>query len=168
MNKYVILLLTTCISMSCNSQESKRKEEVENKVEVTNEAPKGSWNVHREFDPAGNLIRYDSIYSWSSGADLNQLTTLDRDSIIKSMQSKFYRNFSHFDFGDGRFESFFDEDSLFSKRFFNEDFFDSDFGKDFMDINKIHERMENMQKQFMDRYQPLIDPKKEKIQENQK
>ena len=34
--------------------------------EPSQETPKGAWKVHKEFDENGNLIRYDSVYSWSS------------------------------------------------------------------------------------------------------
>ena len=91
-----ILLLATLITAGCNSQENKNKEETDNKQEVSADAPKGSWKVNREFDEEGNLIRYDSIYSWSSGDDLDRLSSLDRDSTLQAMQSKFYRNFSSF------------------------------------------------------------------------
>ncbi len=162
-----ILLLAAFLTTGCNSQQNKSKEESDKKEEVATETPKGSWKVNREFDEAGNLIRYDSIYSWSSGDDLEELATFDRDSTLKSMQSRFYRNFSQFDFDEEGFGDLFAEDSLFTKRFFNDDFFENDFGKDFLDIDKMHERMEAMQKRFLDRYKPLIEPEKEEDSLNQ-
>jgi len=167
MKKYMILLLVAYVITACNGQEADNKTEkkIENE-EVAVEAPKGSWKVNKEFDEAGNLIRFDSVYSWSSGNNLNELADLDRDSTLKSMQSKFYRNFSQFDFDKEGFGDLFAEDSLFTKRFFNNDFFENDFGKDFMDIDKMHERMEHMQKQFLDRYQPLIRPEIEEDSAN--
>lgn len=163
MKKYIILLLAAFLSTSCNSQETINKDErnKDNKA-ATTETPKGSWKVNKEFDEAGNIIRYDSIYSWSSGDNLNELATFDRDSTLKSMQSRFYRNFSQFDFDKEGFGDLFAEDSLFTKQFFNNDFFENDFGKDFMDIDKMHERMESMQKRFLQRYQPMVVPEIEK------
>lgn len=161
MKKFLVLLVAALLTISCNSQENKNKEESDKKDEVVIDSPKGSWKVNKEFDEEGNLIRYDSIYSWSSGDDLDELAILDRDSTLKSMQSRFFRNFSQFDFDREGFGDLFAEDSLFTKRFFNDDFFDSEFGRDFMDIDKMHERMEAMQKRFLDRYQPFIAPEKE-------
>jgi hypothetical protein len=77
------------------------------------------------------------------------------------MQSKFYTHFSQFDFEKEGFPGFFDEDSLFTKRFFTDGFFESEFGKDFMDIDHMHKRMEAMQKQFLERYKPLVQEKGE-------
>lgn len=158
---YGILLMTAILTTGCNSQENKNNEEFEKVDEGITEAPKGNWKVNREFDEVGNLIRYDSIYSWSSGDDLDKLATFDRDSTLKSMQSRFYKNFSQFDFDKEGFGDLFAEDSLFTQQFFNDDFFGNEFGKDFMDIDKMHERMEAMQKRFLDKYQPLIESEKD-------
>lgn len=155
-----ILLMATLLSSGCNSQENKSKKEA-NPKEVETETPKGSWKVNREFDKDGNLVRYDSIYSWSSSRTMNELATLDRDSILKSMKSKFYNNFSQFDFEKEGFGDMFEEDSLFTKHLFNDEFFENQFGQDFMDLNQMHERMQAMQKQFLEQYQPMIEPKKE-------
>ena len=166
--KYAILLLAALLSLACKGQETEKRGGMEGgKEKVDSETPKGSWEVTKEFDDEGNLIRYDSIYTWSSGEDLDELATLNRDSTLKSMQSRFYRNFSQFDFDKEGFGDLFAEDSLFTKRFFNDDFFESDFGKDFMDINKMHERMEALQKKFLDRYQPLLVPEMDKDSLNQ-
>lgn len=150
------MLLATLFSIGCNSQ--KKNDANKKKEEDLFKSPQGSWKVNKEFDEAGNLIRYDSIYSWSSDEDLDELATLDRDSTLKSMQSRFYRNFSHFDFDKEGFEDFYAEDSLFMKRFFDNDFFYSEFGRDFMDIDEMHQRMNAMQKRFLERYRPLLEP----------
>ena len=157
MKKYSILVLSALVTMSCNSQEKNDADNTQiekNKAQIT-EAPKGSWKVNREFDEDGNLIRYDSIYSWSSETDIDALATIDRDSILKSMQSRFYRGFS--DFNKEGFSDLFANDSLFTKHFFTDDFFDSDFGQDFMDIDRVRERMEAMQRKFLKRYQSELE-----------
>ena len=161
MRKYGLLVLSALLTLSCNSQEKKNedKDELKGKEEKIAETPKGSWKVNREFDEDGNLIRYDSIYSWSSNTDLNDLASMDKDSVLKSMQSRFYRSFS--DFNSEGFPDIFGRDSLFTRRFFTDDFFESEFGQDFMDIDRVRERMENMQRKFLERYQSEFDEFKE-------
>lgn len=165
MKKIAFLFLAAILTTSCNSQEKKDDlEQIDDQKIVANE-PKGKWKVDKEFDEDGNLIRYDSIYSWSSSNDFEGLNLQDRDSLIQSFQSKFFQRFSDSDrFG---FDRFFDQDSLFGQRFFNEDFFGSDFGKDFMDIDKMHERMERMEKEFFERYRPKLIPPVEEDEESQ-
>lgn len=148
MKKYILLFMTVFLSVSCNGQknEIKKTETKENIVEK----PKGNWEVNKEFDENGNLIRYDSIYSWSSSNKLNHLSSVERDSLMQTLKSRFFTNFSSFK--NQGFEDMFSEDSLFSKRFFNDDFFGSDFGKDFMNIDKIEQQMIDRQKKFLEKY----------------
>ncbi|WP_289062224.1 hypothetical protein [uncultured Zobellia sp.] len=158
MKKYTVMLLAAFLCTACNSQEKEsRDKHIAQNKENTTSTPMGSWKINKEFDEAGNLIRYDSIYSYSSGSNLDELASFDRDSVLKSMQSRFYKNFSSFNFDQEGFGDFFKEDSLFTRRFFSDDFFESDFGKDFMRIDEMHERMEAMQKHFLNRYKPLIE-----------
>lgn len=134
---------------SCQGQEKKKSTLPKKDDQREIAQPKGRWKVDREFDENGNLIRYDSIYSWSSGS-LNNLSGLDRDSLLSDFESKFYNHFSQFK--DQEFGNLFDPDSLFSKKFFNDDFFESDFGEDFMELDNIRKRMMERQKRFLEKY----------------
>ena len=151
MKKIAILSMVAILNLSCNAQENKKEDNLQKDSIAQVEPPKGTWKVDKEFDENGNLIRYDSIYSWSSTDNLDELAQRNPDSLLQSFRSKFYRNFSHID--NQRFGDLFSDDSLFTKRFFDNDFFDSDFGEDFMDIDRIRKRMETMQKRFLERYQ---------------
>lgn len=147
MKKCVLLLAVALLSINCSGQKSEYK-----KVEITEiEKPKGSWKVDKEFDENGNLIKYDSIYSWSSSNNMEGLWAMDRDSLMRSFKSKFSKNYSRFEHQG--FENMFSEDYLFSKYFFNDDFFGSDFGTDFMDIDQITQDLLSRQKQFLEKYQ---------------
>ncbi len=159
MKKYMLIAMATLFCISCNGQnkETKKTETIDSETNGV-EQPEGSWKVDKEFDENGNLIRYDSIYSWSSNGKLGNLSTLDKDSLLQSFKSRFFTNFS--DFEHQGFGDVFSKDSLFSKHFFNDDFFGSDFGKDFMDIDKIRKRMIERQKKFLEKYQSeFIKPK---------
>ena len=151
MKKYFLLFMIGLLSVSCNAQknDTKKTEIKENEKNIA-EQPKGTWKVDKEFDDNGNLIRYDSIYSWASKGKLDNFTTLDKDSLMKSFKSRFYTNFSVFE--KQGFDDVFSKDSLFSKRFFNDDFFGSDFGNDFMEIDKIRQQMIVSQKKFLEKY----------------
>jgi len=159
MKKNILILMSALVSVSCNGQKKESEKVItKEKLESIGEQPKGSWRVDKEFDENGNLIRYDSIYSWSSNGDIDNLTSFGRDSLLQSLKSKFFTNFSTFE--NQGFEDVFAQDSLFSKRYFNDDFFESNFGKDFMDIDKIREQMMERQKQFLKKYHSeFIKPK---------
>ncbi|MEO9893020.1 hypothetical protein [Aurantibacter sp.] len=151
MKKYILFLIIASLSVSCNGQESETTKAETNDNQSNPTEPKGTWKVDKEFDELGNLIRYDSIYSWSSDNEYENLSSIDRDSLMRSFESRFYTNFSRFE--DEGFEDIFSQDSLFSERFFNQDFFGSNFGKDFMDLDNIREQMIARQKKFLNKYQ---------------
>lgn len=138
-------------TISCNSQEKNNEDSSKNNNDTIAAVPKGEWKVTKEFDEAGNLIRYDSIYIWSWDNELEELSLLDRDSTLQALRAEFYTNFSAFD--NEKFEDIFAEDSLFTKNFFDEDFFDSQFGKDFMILDQLREQMKARQQEFLQRYQ---------------
>jgi len=149
MKIYVLSLISFFLCFGCNAQENKNEKETqENKLET----PKGTWKVDKEFDENGNLIKYDSVYSWSSNHQFNnEISDLNKDILITSFKSKFFSNFSQFKNDD--FPDVFSKDSLFSNHFFNHDFFGSSFGKDFMNIDKIRQQMLTEQKEFLEKYQ---------------
>lgn len=149
------------LTVACSGQknESENLEPKESDKKNTTE-PKETWKVDKEFDENGNLIRYDSVYSWSSHSALNDLSSLDRDSLMQTLKSSFFTNLSGFK--EQGFEAVFSQDSLFSKHFFNDEFFDSDFGNDFMHIDKIRKQMLQKQKRFLEKYQSeFMKPKDE-------
>ena len=161
MKKYILFIKVALLSVGCSGQNNEAKKELaKEKQDSIAEQPKGSWKVDKEFDENGNLIRYDSIYSWSSNNKFNDLSLMDKDSLLKSFESKFFSGLSHFE--NQGFEDIFSKDSLFSKHFFNDDFFGSDFGKDFMNIDKIRQQMIERQKKFLEKYQSeFIKPQEE-------
>ena len=152
MKKYILLFMVGLLSVSCKGQENETKkiEKEENQTKIVEE-PKGTWKVDKEFDENGNLIRYDSIYSWTSNDKFDNLSLSNKDSLMQSFKSRFFSNFSGFE--NQGFEDVFSQDSLFSKQFFNDDFFGSNFGNDFMDIDKLRQQMIERQKKFSEKYQ---------------
>ncbi|WP_218598328.1 hypothetical protein [Polaribacter sp. NJDZ03] len=160
MKKYILIFMVSLLSIGCKGQENKTKkvEKGAHKTDVV-EAPKGTWKVDKEFDKNGNLIRYDSLYSWSSKDEFDNLSLSDKDSLMQSFKSRFFSNYSGFE--NQGFDHVFSQDSLFSKHFFNDNFFGSNFGKDFMDIDKIRQKMIVKQKKFLEKYQSEFIEKKD-------
>lgn len=166
MKKTFLIFMIGLLSVSCNGQknEENKGETIPKQEEITKN-PKGNWKVNKEFDENGNLIRYDSIYTYSSNGKFKDLSSIDKDSLLNSFESGFYKNFSQFK--NQGFEKLFAQDSLFGKQFFNNDFFDNDFGKDFMDIDKIRQQMIERQKKFLEKYQSeFMKPKIERKNKN--
>lgn len=151
MKNYIILCIIGLICISCNGQKNDIKNaDIKEREGDLVEQPKGSWKVDKEFDENGNLIKYDSLYSWSSDSKLEDFSTIDKDSLLQSFKSRFFTNFSNFE--NKGFDDIFSKDSLFSKYYFNDDFFGSEFGRDYMDIDEITQQMLARQKKFLEKY----------------
>ena len=152
MKKYSLFLFVALLCCGCNSKNNESKEgKIDRSKKDLAELPKGSWTVDKEYDENGNLIRYDSSYTWSSIKHMDKFSTLKKDSLVKSFELKFLKDFSHFE--DQGFSAVFTKDSLFSKHFFNDSFFNSNFGKDFMSLDKLRQQMIKRQREFLKKYQ---------------
>ncbi|TDQ30920.1 hypothetical protein CLV82_1617 [Zeaxanthinibacter enoshimensis] len=149
MKRLIILLFIMLLSSSCNGQEAREKHD-------SAKAPEGSWKVNKEYDEAGNLIRYDSIYSWSSMSGFRNDKMMDPDSLMASIKSRFAENFPGLGDMYSGFDHFSPGDSIWTP-FPGNDFFQGPMGKQFMDMEQIRERMQMMQRQLLERYQQEVD-----------
>jgi len=80
--------------------------------------PKTDINVKKEYDEHGNLIRYDSSYSYYY-SNINNDTILN-DSILSEFKNHF--NKRHLFFEDQFFKDYFFQDSLFDLNLQMKDF----------------------------------------------
>ncbi|TGV04697.1 hypothetical protein [Flavivirga rizhaonensis] len=121
MKKLNITFLTIFLSfnVAINAQKKDSIKQPEEKIEV-----------NKEFDKDGNLIRYDSIYRYSSSSNLN-MDAKKMDSIMK----QFFPNRESMLFGDTFDDLDFGFPNLFLKNFSN---FDS----------ILQQRLEDHHKQF--------------------
>jgi hypothetical protein len=144
----MILFITACNGQDTTS--SKNKKEAISKNEQNK--PKGTWKVQKELDENGNIIRYDSIYSWSSTGNPEDLMSINIDSLMRSHQSFIHKRFSALENQD--FPYLFKEDSLFSKKFFEEDLLLKHFRKDFPEMEEMNKKMEKIQKELLNEFFP--------------
>ena len=112
------------------------------------EEPKGKWQVHREYDENGNLVKYDSVYVWSSSNIKGFPKNQNLDSLLKSY--KRYMGKSGFSPEQFDFSLFENPDSLFNKNFFdNEFFFDNWIESDGKRIRQMMRRMDSLRMRFL-------------------
>lgn len=165
MKANILCVLLSCLSFSCSSQGEQADKIVtteDNKKELTE--PKGSWRVNKEYDADGNIIKFDSIYTWSSST---MPRDLDSDSIFKEMQSMMQKRFSmRSPSGIHGFEANDSINSQFVPRAFFEDDFFSD-GSPFGGFQRdaMMERMEAIRRQFFnDQSRYIIPPERESFE----
>ncbi|MGD9991772.1 MAG: hypothetical protein AB7S69_00615 [Salinivirgaceae bacterium] len=122
---------------SCQGQDEKEKAE-------TAVNPQTNISVNKEYDESGNLIRYDSTYSYFYSNVEGD--TLLGDSIFQSFRNHF--NQSYFFSESPFFSDFFFEDSLLHYDFYKDDFFSNRFRRDMERMDSIFRGMDSIKNQF--------------------
>jgi hypothetical protein len=145
MKRLIIFAMMLSLSLSsCNGQKKDLQKDTGG-IE-----PKTNVKVNKEYDENGNLIRYDSTYTYVYS---NIDDTAVRDSILSDFRQHFsqvYR-FSDKDF----FDDLFFEDSLMQYDFYKKDFFMNRFKNNMPMMEDLFNEMDSIknsfyQQQFMD------------------
>lgn len=84
MKRLVILGLALSALWGCQSKEKQEVPEAAgSEASAQKEVPEGQWEVHRDYDDQGNLIRYDSVFRWSSSDHGGLLSKAQVDSLFR-------------------------------------------------------------------------------------
>jgi hypothetical protein len=145
----VSVLLTVGLS-SCNGQERKKT------VTKDQNKPKTNIKVIKKYDKNGNLVKYDSTYSY-------YYSNVKNDSIVRdSAFSQFRRYFNNkYKFSEEPFfRDLFFQDSLLKYDFYNKDFFSKRFQNNMDKMGKLFDQMDSLKNQyFLEQVKPQV-PKK--------
>lgn len=156
MKKFTLLSLVALTAASCSSQEKKVPDIAQEKNDTRQDSPEGSWKVNKETDEYGNIIRYDSIYSWSSSDVPQNFRQQNLDSLLQSfgMFSKSdFPSIEHFDFSDYSMN-----DSLFLQDFFDQGLFQDRFKGNMPQMNRLLEQMDSLQNEFFEKHGADLPP----------
>lgn len=146
MKRIWILFMAVMILSSCNGQEKQIKND---KLSDVKNAPKEDIRVNKEYDKNGNLIKYDSTYTYFySNIDKNQIK---EDSIFNNFREMFDVNYP-FSFKP-YFNDLFFEDSLLKYDFYKKDFFYERFRHNMEQTEKMFQEMDSIKnKYFMEQF----------------
>jgi glutamate synthase domain-containing protein 2 len=159
MKNIVLFFLVAVLATSCNAQESESSSSEIAKSTIKKDStnqPNERWHVNKEVDEHGNVIRYDSVYTWSSNGAVK---AYNPDSLLTQMRKRMQGHFSMFQ-GLGHF-GFSEQDSIF-KQFFSDDFFTSPMAPNFPNMDDMIRQMEAMRDQFFNNRQRYIIPPESK------
>lgn len=145
----VSVLLTVGLS-SCNGQERKKT------VTKDQDKPKTNIKVIKKYDKNGNLVKYDSTYSY-------YYSNVKNDSIVRdSAFSQFRRYFNNkYKFSEEPFfRDLFFQDSLLKYDFYNKDFFSKRFQNNMDKMGKLFDQMDSLKNQyFLEQVKPQVSKK---------
>ena len=145
------ITVVALFTFGCNAQSvDKDKKSTQNK-------PKESWKVDKEVDENGNVIRYDSTYTWSYSNVDGDTVNVNVDSMMQSFQNYFNDRMPSV-FGQNLMEPMMN-DSLLSRDFFAEDYFHDRFKDAFFDMDKMFQQMDSIRSQFFKDDFPQMDRK---------
>lgn len=149
-----ILVLSLVVVYNCNAQSNNNSKN----------QPKTDYKVNKEYDENGNLIRYDSTYTYSYSSNGNDAMN---DSVFNEFQKHFNQRFSFSN--DPFFNNFLFQDSLMDKEFFSNDFFENHYRNNMEMFSKLFNDMDMMKNDYFNN-QPQQTPensekKEEKIEE---
>jgi hypothetical protein len=147
----ISFLLFSLVIISCKGQTNENKKcfnsNIKNKIE-----PKIDIKVNKEYDDKGNLIRYDSTYSYFYSNIEND--SLLKDSIFNNFKTFFNQEYQFSN--DPFFNELFFQDSLLQYDFYNHDFFFDRFKKNQLHINQLFRQMDSLKNYFFNQQFPKL------------
>ena len=146
----IIAIALSVTLISCDGQTKGQKREDEKGPAN----PQTSIKVNKKYDDKGNLVKYDSSYSYYY-SNIKEDKNL-RDSIFNSFRNTFGNKY--FFSRDPYFNSLFFEDSLLKYDFYRRDFFLNRFRNNMQKMDSLFWRMDSLKNNFFSKQFVLPGP----------
>ncbi|OFX83275.1 MAG: hypothetical protein A2W99_12335 [Bacteroidetes bacterium GWF2_33_16] len=151
----ILLLIFTTISIITISNNYYRGDKKTSKllgIDTTVTNPKVDIKVNKEYDKNGNIIRYDSSYTYIYTYPDGSLEMLNIDSIFNNFRPYFFNR--GFDLMQKPFIDFFDVDSSFQKHFFDNDYFMQQFEQEMFHFEELMHEMDSLRNLYLKEMYP--------------
>lgn len=156
MKTIVAILFMLFAFTACNSQE-KEKQEAEVETDII---PKEKWEVKKEYDEFGNLIKYDSLYVWKYSNVKGDSIEINLDSIMDIFRSHFETT-TPFKW-DEYFSYFPKNDSLLNEDFFRKDYYLKNWERQERELFEFIKQIDSSRNAYLKKYYPGLLESKEK------
>lgn len=153
-----ILLITVACDGQSKYKESNGKTESFEKTEGTN--PKIKTRVNKQYDSKGNLMKFDSTYSYFYSSKGHDSTKIALDTVLKEFKSFYQESFTTNI--NNRFNDIFLTDSLFKYDFLNDDYFRKRFELNMNKMNELFRQMDSLKTHYLKSSQPKKTTEKKK------
>lgn len=163
MKTLVVSIVVALFTLGCSAQDQSGKgvkKMSENKD--SKNKPEEHWSVNKEVDENGNVISYDSTYTWSYTNNEGDSVNVDVDSMMQSFES-FFNDRMPSVWGESLMDPMLG-DSLLSRDFFADNYFHDRFKKDFFDVDKMFQRMDSLRESFFKQALPELEQKSHSIE----
>ncbi|MCK3684858.1 hypothetical protein [Maribellus sp. YY47] len=158
MKTLVLSIVVALFTLGCSAQDQPEKggKKLSEKKDAKNK-PEEHWTVNKEVDENGNVISYDSTYTWSYTNTEGDSVNVDVDSMMQSFESFFNKKMPSV-WGESLMNPMFG-DSLLSRDFFSDNYFHDRFENDFFDVDKMFQRMDSLRESFFKQALPELEKK---------
>jgi hypothetical protein len=162
MKKLLFLLPILVMTVGCNAQH-KQNEKQENQTTETRQdnKPQVSWKVNKKYDDKGNLIGYDSTYTWTYSSKGGKVHNVQADSVMAAFRKQFNAQFPSIfsrHFGDPIWS-----DSLFYRDFTTPDYFMKKWNEHYFNMHGMMEQMDSMRNSFLQKNYPGLSTEKKQL-----
>jgi hypothetical protein len=153
MKTLFVTLAVALFTFGCNGQSPTNKgtDKKEANKEEKN-VPKESWTVKKEMDENGNVIGYDSTYTWSYSTANGDSMTINVDSMLQSMHSYFGNTMPSL--WDRNFMDPMMRDSLLPHDLFSDNYFEQRWKDQYFDMDKMFQEMDSLRNLFFEEQFP--------------
>jgi hypothetical protein len=146
MQKIILGVLFLLSIVGCTDEKINGQQEKEDSLLVNK--PQTKVIVNKEYDEFGNLIKFDSSYSYFYSNLQNDSTF--GDSSYSLFQEDFFNSFPNIQ--KPFLNNMFFEDSLLNYDFYKDDFFSNRFRSNRMKFDKLFEEMDSIKNKFYKNY----------------
>src|SRR3954463_16604290 len=150
--KIVLLLIVSLSFNGCVSQTTKKTigllsttDSIRSGDDTTK--PDIKINVNKQYDSKGNIVQYDSTYSYSYSTPNGRMKNISNDSIYKQFQSFFNEKYQNF--LKPQQDHIFSTDSLFKYDFLNNDYFYKRFEKNQKLFENMFKQMDSIKGNYL-------------------
>jgi hypothetical protein len=157
MKKLIVMMLLSVIAGGCHGQKKNIGKKPLAFADTTNN-PKTDIKVNKQYDKKGNLIEYDSTYSYfySSPGMKNSISS---DSLFNKLKTPLQNDYQGL--LDKNMNNIFFNDSLFKYDFYNNDYFSKRFQMNMLQFQNMFKEMDSLKQQmFRQRYPEGVMKKK--------
>lgn len=156
-----LLLLFGFVAFSLNKSGFSVNNDNHSDQDTVKTNPQIDIKVEKEYDDKGNVIRYDSSYTYIYTYPDGNTEKLNMDSIFQNFEPYLFNH--GFDIMHDPFRDFFQEDTLYQHHFFDDDFFIQQLENNRFRFEEMMHKMDSLRNQFLrDMYPDFEQPGKEK------
>jgi hypothetical protein len=166
--KYLMaIMLLSFLVGGCNGQKNQNEKSAKQlALTDTTYRPKVDVRVNKKYDDKGNLIQYDSTYSYYYSSPGMFENSISSDSLFSNFKIQMRNDYKGL--LDDNMNSIFFNDSLFKYDFYNNDYFSKRFKLNMLKFENMFREMDSLK---MDRFREAypsgeIRRKKENEEEN--